>query len=269
MNEVAIPKRSPLKFFVLVFLLSAPFMLVGALAGQGLPLNLPLSALMFPCPLIAALILIYREEGGCGVRRLLKRIFDHKGIKPKIWYAPIIFLIPSIYLISYGTMHLMGRPLPEPGNFLLTIPLLFLVFFITAAGEETGWMGYAVDPMQGRWSALETGLILGLIWSMWHVVPDIQAHQSWAFIAGQRSFSVFLRVLIVWIYNNTSKSLFAAILVHDLDNVSVYSLFADSNNYDPFVTAVITAITVVIVTALWGPRTLARFRSSKSVAGKA
>lgn len=260
MNEIAPRRRSPAKFVILVFLLSLPFWLVGAVADEGLPLNLSLSALMFPCPLIAALVLVLREEGRDGVRTLLRRTIDHSGIRPRAWYLPTIFLMPSIYLLSFGIQHLMGWPLHELSGPFLMIPVLFLVFFITAVGEETGWMGYAADPLQGRRSALETGLILGLVWSMWHVVPDIQAGQDWAFIAGQRTFSVLLRVLIVWIYNNTGRSLFAAVLLHTMDNVSVYSLFPDSDQYVPAVTAAVTVVVVMVVTALWGPRTLARYR---------
>jgi uncharacterized protein len=54
-------RRSPLKFFALIFALSVPFWLVGAMYDQGLPLpiNLPVAALMFVCPFIAAIILVY------------------------------------------------------------------------------------------------------------------------------------------------------------------------------------------------------------------
>lgn len=122
-------------------------------------------------------------------------------------------------------------------------------------------MGYAADPMQARWSALTTSILLGAVWAIWHVVPDIQAHQTWAWIAGQRFYSVALRILIVWLYNNTGKSVFAAIVFHDMDNVSVYSLFPDpGSHYDPAITGALTAIAAVIVTFLWGPKTLARFR---------
>ena len=207
------------------------------------------------------MVLVYREEGYAGVRILLKRVLDYKKIRPKIWYVPIIFLLPFIYLLSYGVMRLMRLPLPEPHSSFLAIPILFLVFFISALGEEAGWMGYAIDPMQDRWSALQTGIILGLVWSIWHIVPDIQAHQPWAFIAGQRFYSVLLRILIVWLYNNTGKSVFAAILFHDMDNVSVYSLFPNyGSHYNPAITGVITAIVAVIVTFLWGSKTLARYR---------
>ncbi|RPJ78654.1 MAG: CPBP family intramembrane metalloprotease [Alphaproteobacteria bacterium] len=264
MDTSASSNKSLLRFFSLIFALSIPFWLVGTFAEHlsiGLPLNLPVSALMFPCPLIAALILVYREDGPGGIRRLLNKVFDYKRIRPKIWYVPIIFLLPIIYLLSYGIMRLMGLPLLELHISFLTIPILFVVFFISAAGEEAGWMGYAVDPMQDRWSALKTGIILGLLWSIWHVVPDIQAHQTWAYIAGQRFYSVVLRILIVWLYNNTGKSVFAAILFHDMDNVTVYSLFPNTSTYYyPAITGVLTAIAAVTVTFLWGSKTLARYR---------
>jgi membrane protease YdiL (CAAX protease family) len=264
MNTSASLKRPPLKFFALVFALALPFWLLGAIAEHfsiGLPFNLPVSALMFVCPLIAALILVSREEPPGGISRLLKRVFDYKRIRHKIWYVPIIFLLPGIYLLSYAVQRLMGRPLPEPHIPFLLIPLLFVVFFIAAACEETGWMGYAVDPMQERWSALTTGILLGVVWTIWHVVPDLQAHQTWAYIAGQRFYSVVLRILIVWLYNNAGKSVFAAVVFHDMDNVSVYSLFPNAGSqYDPAITGAFTAITAVIVTFLWGPKTLAHYR---------
>ena len=155
----------------------------------------------------------------------------------------------------------MGRPLPELHIPFLTIPILFIVFFIAAVGEEAGWMGYVVDPMQDRWSALKTGIALGSVWRILHVVPDIQAHHGLAWIAWQHGvYAVALRILIVWFYNNTGKSVFAAILVHDTDNVS-WSLFPNyGSHYDPAVTGAITAIAAVIVTFLWGAKTLARYR---------
>jgi membrane protease YdiL (CAAX protease family) len=268
MNTSSSSRGSPLKFFLLVFALAIPFWLISAMAGRGLPLpmNLPLSALQVFCPLVAALILVYREDGLGGAKRLLKRIFDYRKIEPKNWYVPIIFLLPFIYLMSYAVMRLMGLPLPdEPQIPYLTIPILLVVFFIAAAGEEVGWMGYAVDPMQDRWSVLTTGIILGLVWRILHVVPDLQANHGLAWTAWQHSvYAVALRILIVWLYNNTAKSVFAAILVHDTDNVS-WSLFPNyGSHYDPAITGAITAIAAVIVTFLWGSKTLARYRFAGS-----
>jgi membrane protease YdiL (CAAX protease family) len=90
----------------------------------------------------------------------LKRAFDYKIVKSKILYMPIFFLLPVIYLFSYVIMRLIGKPLPEPHIQFLMTPILFIGFFIAAACEELGWMGYAVDPMQDRWSALKTKQVL-------------------------------------------------------------------------------------------------------------
>jgi len=263
MNTGASSKKSPLKFFILVFALSIPFWVIGAMAEppKGFPINLPVSALMLVCPLIAAVILVYREEKLGGIRRLLQRVFDYKRIKQKIWYVPIIFLMPSICLLSYGVMRLMRLPLPEdPYIPFLAIPIFFVAFFIPAVGEEVGWMGYAVDPMQDRWSALKTSILLGSVWAIWHVVPDIQAHHTPTWLAGQFFSTIVLRILIVWLYNNTGRSVFAAILFHDMINVSDFSFPNYGSHYDPVITGAILAITAVIVTFLWGSKTLARYR---------
>ena len=159
--------RSPLRFFVLVFALSMPIWLIQ-------PRDWPISASV-GAPLIAALILVYREEGGGGVRRLLSRVFDQRRTRKGIWYGPIILLMPVVYLLTYGVMSLMGLPLPDEPYFpFLMIPLLFVLFFILAIGEEVGWTGYATDHLQDRWSALTTGIILGLVTALWHFVPLIQ-----------------------------------------------------------------------------------------------
>ena len=256
-------KKSSLSFFILVFALSIPFWLLGVIFNQGLPLpiNLPVSALMVFCPLIAALILVYKEEKLDGIRRLLRRIFDYRRIKKKIWLVPAVFLMPAIYLLSYAIMRLIGRPLPEPYISFLTIPILFVGFFVLALGEEVGWMGYAVDPMQNRWNALVASIILGAVWGLWHIIPDIQTHHSLTWIVWQRGiYSTALRILIIWLYNNTGKSVFAAILFHDMDNVS-WALFPNNgSHYDPAITGAITFIIAAIVTFLWGSKTLSQYR---------
>jgi hypothetical protein len=97
MNASTPSKRSPLKFFILTFSLSIPFWLMGSIAEQKLPLpfNLPVGALVLVCPMIAALILVYMENRSNGVKQLLKRAFDFKRIKRKIWYVPIFFMCPE------------------------------------------------------------------------------------------------------------------------------------------------------------------------------
>jgi len=260
MNTSASLKRSPLTFFVLVFALALPFWLLGALVKHvPLPINLPVSALQFVCPCISALILVAREEQPGGVKKLLKGVFDVKRIKHKIWYVPVFLLMPLIMVLSYGVMLLLGRSLPVPSVPWSLIPIFFVVFFLPAACEEVGWMGYAAQPLQERWSAFTTSLILGSVWAIWQVIPELQANPP-AWVVGQFFSTIGWRLLMVWLSNNTGKSVLAAILFHDMVNVSEFSFPNYASYYDPAISGAITAVIAVIVTFFWGPKTLARFR---------
>lgn len=150
------------------------------------------------------------------------------------------------------------------------LPVFFIVFFIGGIGEEIGWTGYVTDPLQERWNALKAGIILGIIWSVWHITPWLQAHYTPIWVAGQFGTSVVLRVLIVWIYNNTGRSVFAAILFHAISNLG-RAVFPADQVYNPLVDYPgihysIIAITAVIVVILWSPKTLTRYRYASSEA---
>ena len=263
MNNVS-SERLPLTFFLLIFVLSIPFLLIGG-RPLPLPINLPVSAFMFVCPLIAASVLVYKERKLEGIKQLLKKTLDYRKIKPKIWYLPTLFLMPIIMLLSYWVMRLIGRPLPEPQISILAIPLFFVMFFITALFEEAGWMGYAADSIQHRWGALGAGIIMGSVWGLWHVVGwYFQTHHTLTWTTGQFLSTVALRVIIFWLYNNTGRSVFAAVLFHDMMNVSEFSFPNYGSHYDPVITGAIAAIVAAIITFLWGPETLARWRYSHS-----
>jgi hypothetical protein len=99
LGRLQLMNRSPLKFFLLVFALSIPFWLIQ-------PRDWPISASV-GVPLMAALILVYREEGrGRGVRRILSRVFDQWRIRKRIWYVPMIFLMPLLYLLRVQARYL-------------------------------------------------------------------------------------------------------------------------------------------------------------------
>ena len=64
-----------------------------------------------------------------------------------------------------------------------------------------------------------------------------------------------LRVIIVCIYNNTGKSMFAVVAFHAMVNIGeeVWPFYLASD-YDPFITFIMLAVTAAIVTFLWVPR---------------
>ncbi len=252
------PSRSPLAFILLVFALTVPFLVVGALTGFDLLPGLPLAAFGVVCPAVAAVILVVKQSGTAAAKELLSRSFDFRRIESKIWYLPTLLLIPGLMLLAYVMMRMLGMPLPPPVMPSLLALALFFVFFIGALGEELGWSGYAIDPLQHRWNALTAGLVLGSVWAVWHLVPWAQAGRSPEWIFWQCVQTVALRVLLVWIYNNTGRSVFAAALCHASVNVSWFMFPNYSSHYDPRFVGPIMVVAAILVTVLCGSRTLTR-----------
>ncbi len=251
------PHRSPLAFFALTFALAVPFWLAGG--GFELLPGLPATALMAVCPVIAACILLFKDEGVADVVALLKRSFDYGRIGIG-WYAPILLLMPAIMVLSFVVQRLTGVPPPSPQIPIATALVLCLVFFAGALAEELGWSGYAIDPMQARWGALGGAIILGAVWAVFHFVALRQAHRSVEWIAWWSVGTVASRVLIVWLYNNTGRSVVAAALFHMTVNVSWQLFPVHGSFFDPRVTGSITACVAAIVALVWGPLTLIRLR---------
>jgi uncharacterized protein len=211
----------PLPFFLLVFALSLPIWAMARLFEvKGLPLDVPVTDLIATfTPMLAACILVFKTEGKISVKRLLKRIFDFNKIQQKIWLLPAVLGMPVIYLLIYGTMFLLKLPLPISFSLpFRVLPLLFVAIFIAAAGEEIGWSGYAIEPMQKRWGALKSAIFIGLIWAIWHFPSILQQGHDWGWIFWGTLGTVGVRVLMVWLFNNTGGSVFACIVFHSMAN---------------------------------------------------
>ncbi len=250
-------------FVILVVVLSVPFWILGGTTGLRLVEGLPVSALMAFCPLVAAVILTHRERSIEGVMDLLKRAFDYQRITSPIWYVPIFLLRPAVMVASYFVLRAMGTPLPPLRFSIPTAAVLFVLFFMTAVGEEVGWSGYATDRLQVRWSALQTGLVLGVVWATWHIVPLVQVGRPASWILWQVFNTVATRVIIVWVYNHAGGSVFAAVLCHTVDNVS-WLMFPDfGSHYDPKVTGLIMGAVAVVVSVTWpSPTAIARISAT-------
>jgi uncharacterized protein len=255
--------KTCINFFALVLALSIPFWILGFIGPDTtklLPINLPISALMTFCPLIAAAILVYRKQKMQGAKQLVKQSLDFKKINNKIWYIPIIFLLPVIALLSYWYVKFMGSLAPLPSLPLLSICIFFIVYFIGAIGEEVGWSGYITEPLQNKYGALKASIIIGIVWAVWHIIPYYQAHQTTGWIVWQCIGTVFLRIIMVWIFNNAGKSVFAMVLFHAMINISPYLILNYGAHYDPFIFCMLLMIVVIIIIFWWDAKTLARFR---------
>jgi membrane protease YdiL (CAAX protease family) len=90
--------------------------------------------------------------------------------------------------------------------------------------EETGWTGFAVPNLRKKYDILTTGLIVGILWGVWHFMiafwasDNMRGSGSWTmFVAGFLAFYLLalpaFRVLLVFVYDRT-KSLPVIMLMH-------------------------------------------------------
>lgn len=255
----------PWTFFLAVFAVSLPLWVLGGLTTARLMPGLPASALMFLCTAFLACVYSASTGGTHAVRRLLARSFDFRRIGSAVWLVPTVLLMPGVLLVSYAIMRVAQLPLPDSAVPWTLAPVLFLLFFVAAVGEELAWSATVLDPLQSRLGALPAALIVGLVWAMWHVVPFGQVHPSVSWVSGQCLFTVAFRVVLVWLYNNTGRSVFAVSVSHAMYNVA-WQLFPNrGSNYDPWIVAAITGLVALVVTLGWGAQTLSGRSSSPAL----
>ncbi|PJJ74798.1 CAAX prenyl protease-like protein [Thermoflavifilum aggregans] len=211
-----IQRHSATCYFITTFIISwlGAFILVASKLFNNEPINKTDGILMFPIMLIgpsaASIILTGFVEGKTGLRNLMSRIVKWKV--PVKWYF-LAFLIPPC-LIMIVLLFLMNTVSNE---FAPNFFFLGLVFGIPAGFfEEIGWTGYAFPKMRLKMSFMQTSIILGFIWGLWHLpVIDFLGAASphgryllpfgLAFIVAMAA----MRVIISWIYSNTLSVLLA------------------------------------------------------------
>ena len=178
---------------------SFPF-IVFAVLGNGMPslLGIALTALV---------------SGKAGLAELFGRL---GRVRVRlIWYAVVLLLIPALWLVAAGIPALLG---------LATVTFAFSgVTVLSGLGaallEELGWRGFALPRMQARRPAFTASLLLGALWTSWHL-PMMIAQGLPLTAAGLTGFLFSLlmltawAVLFTWVYNNTSGSLFLMVLLH-------------------------------------------------------
>lgn len=118
-----------------------------------------------------------------------------------------------------------------PSWFLATpaiiIPWALFILIFGPLPEELGWRGYALEHLQGRWSALVASSIVGALWALWHLPQFfVEGTYQYGLGFGSASFWLFMAVLlpesvlITWVYNNTRRSTLSAVLLHFMTNAT-------------------------------------------------
>jgi uncharacterized protein len=263
-TERALPgTRLPL-FLVLAFGLAWGLWLFPLLAATGTLALSPTAQIVFMVagafgPFFAAFIALHRDGGWPAMLRFAQRSVRYR-IGPH-YLIPALFLMPVAGSIAALINTRLGGPafaLAMPAS---QIPLLFIVLFFIggSVNEEFGW-AYAIDQLQRRQPLLPATIILGLIWGFWHLPLFFIAGASqsfmpfWAFVI----FAVGARIIFVWAYEGTGKSLLVTLLFHTTTNLT-FNLFAlldrsPQPNEGGFISFALLALAVAIGLALASPR---------------
>jgi membrane protease YdiL (CAAX protease family) len=190
------------------------------------PRFLPAIQTMLLGPPVAGILSTILFSGTAGLGELFLRLSRWRV--PGRWYAVALLGAPTVQggvllalsLSSPAYLPAIVQSSDRPGLLLSGIAYGLVGGLV----EELGWTGFAIPQLRARFSVLVTGLIVGVVWGVWHML------QMWW--VGTTSFEavpaeIFLpvyfvtaiaaltayRVLMVWVYDRTA-SLFIAVLMH-------------------------------------------------------
>jgi membrane protease YdiL (CAAX protease family) len=162
-------RRHPaLVYFLLAFAISwtGALSLVAArlLHGESIPKSIGL--MMFPLmllgPSLAGILLTMFIDGRAGLRDLFSRMLRLRA--GRRWFLPL--LIPPVLICTIlFLLKTFASPIFAPNLFLIGI------LFGLPAGllEEIGWSGFAFPNLNRQFDALPAGILLGIVWGIWHL----------------------------------------------------------------------------------------------------
>lgn len=177
-------------------------------------------------PTVAGLLLTVLGWGARGLRELLDRLLQWRT-SPR-WYAAALLIAPLVQAsVLFALTPLGPEYLPSIVAAHDTVSLLVLGIAAGLGGaliEELGWTGFAVPRMWRRYGVLTTGLIVGVLWAVWHLLQMLWVGSTSAgglppmLFMAQYLFTATAalaayRVLMVWVYAAT-ESLLLAVLMH-------------------------------------------------------
>jgi len=262
-------KRQPvLSYYLLVFAISwgGILILIGGpdhIPGtkeQAEKLFVPALLIMFAGPFISGILMNYLIDGKEGLRKLLLRFLRWRA--EGRWYAIAIFTGPILVATLLFGLSLFNHEF-LPGIVTAKDKIGLMIFGVAwgviggGLFEETGWTGFAVHQLRKQHSILSTGLIVGILWGVWHfmiafwAVNYLAPAGSWTmFVASFVAFYLLAlpayRVLLVLVYDRTG-SLPVIMLMHAFLSASTLIFQPSSSGEIAFVWNLVLGIILWII----------------------
>ncbi len=254
-------KKHPVTwFYILAFGISWIGLIPGVLGSRGIApfdsLFVQFLGILFSIgPALAAVIMSQVMQGKTGVQNLLKGLL--KWRVNLVWYLVAVLGPIVIFVVGQVLTKLMG--LTVESTAIPTNPFLFVVAVLTVilsnTGEEIGWRGFALPRLQKRYNALLATLIVGLLWSLWHLPlvfltgnPMAQSPLIWfiSIVAGA--------FIYTWLYNSTQGSILLVALLHVSENI----FGALISGVSPVAYALLNCVVAIVLIAVFRKANLSR-----------
>jgi uncharacterized protein len=212
---------------------------------------------------LAAFVVTAATDGRAGVEDLARRSLRWRV--PVRWYLLALFGVPVaatlLAFAIYGTEAVESPPggWPRALGAVAVVFVLQLVLFQLA--EEIGWTGFLQDRWHDRYGPLKLSAMVALPWAVWHL-PDFFADEGLGieqlltapiFLIVEFIALFFARVLIVWLYARTGRSVLLVAIFHASFDASIselsYNIIPGSNVAGFLVLSgvIVIAATAVIV----------------------
>jgi len=264
-------KRHPVSsYYLLVFAISwgGILILIGGpdyIPGtkeQAEKLFVPALLIMFAGPFISGILMNFLIDGKEGLRKLLSRFLRWRT--EGRWYAIAIFTGPILVATLLFGLSLFNHEF-LPGIITAKDKIGLMIFGVAwgviggGLFEETGWTGFAVPQLRKQYSILSTGLIVGILWGIWHFMIAfwasnyLAAADSWTmFVASFVAFYLLAlpayRVLLVLVYDRTG-SLPLIMLMHAFFSASTLIFQPSSTGEITFIWNLVLGIILWIIIA--------------------
>jgi membrane protease YdiL (CAAX protease family) len=180
-------------------------------------------------PSLSAAIVVRGTQGPEAVGELFARLVRFK--LPARWYLASLIPLGVVALAILG-YRLSGGAAEgsTPLTFSVWFHLLVINLLTGPTGEEPGWRGFALPRLLERYSPLKAGVILGLMWSFWHlglwlVASGYSGTTLLVYILEFTVTIVAVNLLMVWIYEHVPDSLAPMVVTHFVFNFGATLVF--------------------------------------------